>query len=180
MKTNNNFTDKGILFWITGLSGSGKTSLAKKILPIIKKKYGPTLHLDGDRLRSILNLNGYSYDERLSNTKIYNKIVKLLTDQNINVIISLVGLMQNPRTWNRKHIKKYIEIFIKSEVKKIILKDKKKIYKKNKNIVGINIKPEFPKSPDITIDNKFDKNLDCLKLLLLDKISIIVNKKKYK
>ena len=179
MKTNN-FTDKGILFWITGLSGSGKTSLAKKILPIIKKKYGPTLHLDGDRLRSILNLNGYSYDERLSNTKIYNKIVKLLTDQNINVIISLVGLMQNPRTWNRKHIKKYIEIFIKSEVKKIILKDKKKIYKKNKNIVGINIKPEFPKSPDITIDNKFDKNLDCLKLLLLDKISIIVNKKKYK
>jgi len=179
LKTNN-FTDKGILFWITGLSGSGKTSLAKKILPIIKKKYGPTLHLDGDRLRSILNLNGYSYDERLSNTKIYNKIVKLLTDQNINVIISLVGLMQNPRTWNRKHIKKYIEIFIKSEVKKIILKDKKKIYKKNKNIVGINIKPEFPKSPDITIDNKFDKNLDCLKLLLLDKISIIVNKKKYK
>ena len=180
MKTNNNFTDKGILFWITGLSGSGKTSLAKKILPIIKKKYGPTLYLDGDRLRSILNLNGYSYDERLSNTRIYSKIVKLLTDQNINVIISLVGLMQNPRTWNRKHIKKYIEIFIKSEVKKIILKDKKKIYKKNKNIVGINIKPEFPKSPDITIDNKFDKNLDYLKLLLLDKISIIVNKKKYK
>ena len=180
MKTNNNFTDKGILFWITGLSGSGKTSLAKKILPIIKKKYGPTLHLDGDRLRSILNLNGYSYDERLSNTRIYNKIVKLLTDQNINVIISLVGLMQNPRTWNRKHIKKYIEIFIKSEVKKIILKDKKKIYEKNKNIVGINIKPEFPKSPDIMIYNKFDKNLDYLKLLLLDKISIIVNKKKYK
>ena len=180
MKTNNNFTDKGILFWITGLSGSGKTSLAKKILPIIKKKYGPTLHLDGDRLRSILNLNGYSYDERLSNTRIYSKIVKLLTDQNINVIISLVGLMQNPRTWNRKHIKKYIEIFIKSEVKKIILKDKKKIYKKNKNIVGINIKPEFPKSPDITINNNFDKKLDHLKLVLLDKISIIVDKKKYK
>ena len=87
--------------------------------------------------------------------------------------------MQTPRSWNRKYIRKYIEIYIKSEVKKIIQKDRKKIYKKNKNVVGVNIKPEFPKSPDITIDNKFNKNLDYLKLELLDKISIIVNKKKY-
>tara|TARA_B110000977_G_C10797683_1_gene385058 strand:+ start:47 stop:589 length:543 start_codon:yes stop_codon:yes gene_type:complete len=180
MKTINRYNDKGILFWITGLSGSGKTSLAKKIFPIIKKKYGPTVHLDGDSLRNILNLNGYSYNERLSNTKIYNKIVKLLTEQNINVIISLVGLMQEPRTWNRKHIKKYIEIYIKSEVKKIISKDKKKIYKKNKNVVGLSIKPEFPKSPEIMINNSFNKKLDYLKLVLLDKISIIVDKKKYK
>jgi adenylylsulfate kinase-like enzyme len=180
MKTINRYNDKGILFWITGLSGSGKTSLAKKIFPIIKKKYGPTVHLDGDSLRNILNLNGYSYNERLSNTKIYNKIVKLLTEQNINVIISLVGLMQEPRTWNRKHIKKYIEIYIKSEVKKIISKDKKKIYKKNKNVVGLSIKPEFPKSPEIMINNSFNKKLDYLKLVLLDKISIIVHKKKYK
>ena len=180
MKTINKHSDKGILFWITGLSGSGKTSLAKKIVPIIKKKYGPTVHLDGDSLRNILNLNGYSYDERLSNTKIYNKIIKLLTEQNINVVISLVGLMQKPRTWNRKYIKKYIEIYIKSEVKKIISKDKKRIYKKNKNVVGLSIKPEFPKSPDITINNNFDKKLDYLKLVLLDKISIIVDKKKYK
>jgi adenylylsulfate kinase-like enzyme len=177
MKRNNE--NKGILFWITGLSGSGKTSLAKKIFPAIKKKYGPTIHLDGDVLRKILNLNGYSYAERLSNTKIYNKILKLLTEQNINVIISLVGLMQKPRSWNRKYIKKYIEIYIKSEVKKIIQKDRKKIYKKNKNVVGVNIKPELPKSPDIIIDNKFNKNLNNLKLELLDKISIIVNKKKY-
>ena len=179
MKKHNKYKNKGILFWITGLSGSGKTSLAKKILPIVKKKYGPTIHLDGDILRKILNLNGYSYKERLSNTKIYNRILKVLTEQNINVIISLVGLMQTPRSWNRKYIRKYIEIYIKSEVKKIIQKDRKKIYKKNKNVVGVNIKPEFPKSPDITIDNKFNKNLDYLKLELLDKISIIVNKKKY-
>ena len=48
----NKFNQKGILFWITGLSGSGKTSIAKKILPLIRKKYGPTIHLDGDALRT--------------------------------------------------------------------------------------------------------------------------------
>ena len=90
MKIKNKPNYKGILFWITGLSGSGKTTLAKKIFPIIKKRYGPSIHLDGDSLRKILNLNGYSYKERLSNTKIYNKLISLLTEQNINVIISLV------------------------------------------------------------------------------------------
>tara|TARA_B110000858_G_C17639202_1_gene397263 strand:- start:33 stop:575 length:543 start_codon:yes stop_codon:yes gene_type:complete len=180
MKRNNKQADTGILFWITGLSGSGKTSLAKKIFPIIKKKYGPTVHLDGDTLRNILNLNGYSYEERLSNAKIYNRIIKLLTEQNINVLISLVALMRIPRAWNRKYIKKYIEIYIKSEVKKIILKDRKKIYKNNVNVVGVNIKPEFPKSPDIIIDNKFNNNLDFIKSELVDKIAGIVDKKKYK
>lgn len=172
--------NKGILFWITGLSGSGKTTLAKKIFPTIKKKYGPTILLDGDRLRKILKLNGYSYKERLSNTKIYNQIVKFITDQNINVIISLVGLMHIPRKWNRKNIKRYIEIFIKSEVKKIILKDKKKVYKNNKDVVGLNIKPQLPKAPDIIINNTFEKNLDYLTLELLNKISKFINKNKYK
>ena len=177
---NNKFKKEGILFWITGLSGSGKTTLAKKIFPFIKKKYGPTVHIDGDTLRKILNLNGYSYKERLYNTEIYNKLIALLIGQNINVIISLVGLMNKPRVWNRKHIQKYIEIYVKSEIKKIILKDKKKIYKKNKDVIGVNIKPEFPKSPDIIINNKFDKNIDYLKLELLNKIAVIINKKKYK
>ena len=43
---------KGILFWITGLSGSGKTTLAKKLFPHILKNCGPSIHLDGDTLRS--------------------------------------------------------------------------------------------------------------------------------
>ena len=48
-------TNKGILFWITGLSGSGKTTIAKKIEKHITNQYGPTLILSGDDLRRILN-----------------------------------------------------------------------------------------------------------------------------
>ncbi len=103
---------KGILFWITGLSGSGKTTLAKRILPFISRKCGATVHLDGDSLRKILELYGYSFEDRLSNSRKFTKIAKLLTDQGINVVFSLVGLMNKPRNWNRKNIKNYIEIFI--------------------------------------------------------------------
>jgi adenylylsulfate kinase-like enzyme len=170
---------KGILFWITGLSGSGKTTLAKKILPFIKNKYGSSVHLDGDKLRNILNLHGYSFKDRISNSEKFTKIAKFLTDQGINVVFSLVGLMNKPRIWNRKNIKKYIEIYIKSDVKKIISTNKKKIYENKKNVVGVNIKPQFPKNPDIIIDNTFDKNLKNLDLELRKKIHKLLKKKKY-
>jgi len=116
---------KGILFWITGLSGSGKTTLAKKIFPEIKKKYGPTILLDGDKCRKIMDLKGFTYKDRLSNSKKYTKLAKLLTEQNINVIFSLVCLMEKPRAWNRKNISNYLEIYIKANINKIILKKKK-------------------------------------------------------
>ena len=48
---------KGILFWITGLSGSGKTSIAKKIKKKITYLYGPTLELSGDNLRKIFKFS---------------------------------------------------------------------------------------------------------------------------
>ena len=56
--------NKGILFWITGLSGSGKTSLANRIIKTVTKKYGPSIAISGDDLRKILNFHGYSKKER--------------------------------------------------------------------------------------------------------------------
>lgn len=170
----------GFLFWITGLSGSGKTTLAKRILPYIRAKLGTTVHLDGDNLRSILKLDGYSLKDRLSNSEKYTKLVKYLTKQDVNVVFSLVGLMDKPRNWNRINIKKYVEIYIKSDVKKIIKKDKKNIYKKKKNVVGVNIKPQFPKKPHILIDNTFNKNMASLEVELKNKISKIILKNKNK
>ena len=51
--------NKGILFWITGLSGVGKTSIAKKIHKEIIKNYGPTILFSGDDLRSIFQIKTY-------------------------------------------------------------------------------------------------------------------------
>ena len=170
---------KGILFWITGLSGSGKTSLANKIFPFIEKKYGASVHLDGDGLRNILDLHGYSFKDRASNAVKFTKIAKFLTDQGINVVFSILALMDKPRLWNKKNIKKYVEIFIKSDVKKIISINKKKVYKKKKDIVGVSINPQFPKNPHIIIENNFDKDLDILESELRLKIKKITLKKNY-
>ena len=150
---------KGILFWITGLSGSGKTTFGKAIHKDIQKLYGPTLMISGDNIRKIFYLKGHTKEDRLKILKSYCRFAKFITNQNINLIFAVVGMFNEPRKWNRKNISNYIEIYIKSNLKEIIKLKKKRIYhKKNiQDIVGVDIKPEFPKKPNITIINSFDK-----------------------
>ena len=163
--------NKGILFWITGLSGSGKTTIAEKIKKKIYDKYGPTLTISGDDVRTLFNYNKFSRKDRLAYALSYGKFCKYITDRNINVIFSTVSLFDKVRKWNRSNINNYIEIYIKSDIKDIIKKKQKYFYKGNyKNIVGKNLKAEFPKSPDIVIKNNFTKKLNKLSSELLKKL----------
>ena len=162
---------KGKLFWITGLSGSGKTSIAEKIKLKISKNYGPTLTISGDDLRKLFGYNKFSKKARLLYALSYSKFCKHVTDQNINVIISTVSLFHKVRNWNRKNIKNYFEIYIKADITKIIKKKNKFFYKGNyKNVIGKNMKAEFPKKPDVIIENNFEKSLHILSKDLLRKI----------
>ena len=164
--------NKGILFWVTGLSGSGKTRIAKKIVSDITKSYGKTIVLSGDDIRNIFKLRGYSYKERLNTVFKYCKLAKKITSQNVNVILAVIGMMDKLRNWNRKNQKNYVEIFIKSDLKKIIKAKKKKLYhKKISKIVGIDIKPEFPKKPHIKVVNDFDKDINYLAKEVIRKIN---------
>ena len=160
---------KKYLFWITGLSGSGKTRISKKIYNQIVKNYGPTVLFSGDDIRRIFNLKSYSYNDRFQTVMKYCKLAKFITSQNINVIFAVIGMMEGIRKWNRKNINNYVEIYIKSDIKQIIKNRKKKIYHQNKkDIVGLDIKPEYPKKPHIILNNSFKKNIDdCAKELMV-------------
>ena len=168
--------NKGILFWITGLSGSGKTVLAEKIKKDITKKYGPTLLVSGDDLRKIFKFNKYTAEERKILGKYYCNFAKFITNKKINLIFAVVGMSNSLRNWNRKNIENYLEIYIKTNIKTIINANKKKIYhKKNSgDIVGINIKAELPKRSDIIINNNFNISTTALSKKLFKKISSII------
>ena len=85
-------------------------------------------------------------------------------------------MMHSARKWCRDNVDNYIEIYIKADLKKIIKLKKKKIYhkKSSEDIVGITIKPELPKQPDIVINNNFKKTTQDLANNLVKKISKIV------
>jgi len=166
---------KGILFWITGLSGCGKTSLAKKILNFVKKNYGPTIIVNGDDLREIFDYKKFDKSSRLKYALSYSKFCKEITDQKVNVIFSTVSLYHKVRSWNKKNITNYFEIYIEADIKTLIKKKKKYFYRtKLVNIVGKNIKAELPEKPDIKITNNFIKSINQLKIELIKEISLKV------
>jgi len=167
---------KGILFWITGLSGSGKTTLGKAIHKDIVKLYGPTIMISGDNLRKIFRLNGHKREERLKLSKSYCQFAKYIVNQKINIIFAVVSMFNTPRKWNKDNIENYIEIYIKSDLRKIINLRKKKIYQKKniKNLVGIDIVPEYPKKPNIIINNFFNKSKEKISKELVEKIKKII------
>ena len=170
---------KGILFWITGLSRSGKTSIAKKIKKRLSRLYGPTLEMSGDEFRTIFKSDdGYTNKARKKNIMKNLIFAKLITDQKINLIFNLIGMYERARNWNRKNIDNYVEIYIKADIHKIINFKKKIIYLKNKsNVVGLDIKPELPKKSHIVIHNDFKKNTEELAKELLNKIKKLDLKK---
>ena len=167
--------NKGILFWITGLSGSGKTAIAKKIKKRIFQLYGPTIELSGDNFRKIFGLNKYTKKARIENLQKYLHFCKLITNQKINLIFNLIGMYNRARNWNRKNIENYVEIYVEANMKKIMSQKRLETHlKRKRNIVGFDIKAELPKKPHVKVINNFDQDLEKISEEVLKKIKKII------
>ena len=73
--------NKGILFWVTGFSGSGKTKISKKILKKISKLYGPTIEVSGDEWRGVTNFKKYDKKSRIEGLLRLHRFTKMITDK---------------------------------------------------------------------------------------------------
>ncbi len=171
--------NKGTLYWITGLSGSGKTTISEILYKKIKRENINTILLDGDVLRDILgiNKNGYDIESRYNVAMQYSKLSRLFTEQGINVIFATISMFEKVRIWNRKNIDNYIEIYLKVPIEKILERDKNQLFskalqQKEKNVVGIDISFEEPSNPDIVLDNNSNVSINKLSEILLKKIKL--------
>ena len=152
-----------MVIWFIGISGSGKSTLGKFFYSNFKKKYKNTIFFDGDEFRKIFDNDlKYSLEDRNKNAKRLTSIVKYLSDQNINVIVSANLTSQKYRIWCRKNIKNYFEIFINTPFSILLRRDYKNLYrdalkKKIKNVVGVDLKFVKPQNSDLEISNSSTK-----------------------
>lgn len=151
------------VYWITGLSGVGKTPLSKELHNKISEKE-PVVLIDGDKIREILgNTSATDRESRLKISYVYSNLAKVIVSQNINVICSTISLFHEIHNYNRSIFQEYKEIFIKKNIETLIHEDKNGIYSKslqNKEfVVGINIEPEYPKDPSMILDFNLSQDL---------------------
>ena len=153
------------VIWITGLSGSGKTTIGREVYAKLSDIYPNTVLLDGDGFREVLgNDLGHNPNDRLENAKRISRMCVFLVSQNINVICCTMSLYKEIHDSNRKTIKHYIEVFIDCDIDELIKRDQKSLYTKAingdiDNVVGINLPYDKPASCELVIDNNMQDNL---------------------
>ncbi len=155
----------GVLYWITGLSGAGKTTIGNRLYYELKQNNDNVVLLDGDILKNIVGEElGYSESDRRKRAFRYARICKILADQGIIVICCTIAMYDEVRKWNRKNNKAYVEVFLDVPMDVLAERNQKGLYSQYQkgevhNIAGIDIQVEFPKEPDLVIKNDGSINI---------------------
>tara|TARA_B100000963_G_scaffold270145_1_gene238296 strand:+ start:820 stop:1413 length:594 start_codon:yes stop_codon:yes gene_type:complete len=152
-------SQNGICIWLTGLSGSGKTTIAKYLSKELHKKGIITQVLDGDNIRLGINKNlSFNNEDRLENVRRTAEISKLFVNCGIVTICCLVSPTNKIRNLAKKIIGEndFYETFINTSLEECEKRDIKGLYKKArkgeiKDFTGISSPFETPKNPSITI-----------------------------
>lgn len=148
----------GILYWITGLAGAGKTTIGNRLFYELRKDNQNVILLDGDVLKNIVNVEGYSDSDRRKRAMKYAALCKTLTNQGLIVICCTIAMYDEVREYNRQHNKGYIEVFLDVPVAVLQQRDQKGMYSqyengKVQNIAGFDVEVEYPKNPDLILKN---------------------------
>ena len=149
------------ILWFTGLSASGKSSLANIVETKLFRMNYKTYLLDGDNVRHGLNKDlGFSEKSRIENIRRISEVAKLFLDSGIIVLTAFISPFKSDRDLARSLVlkKQFIEIFIDASLETCEKRDPKGLYKKARsgkiaNFTGISSPYEAPKNPELRIDN---------------------------
>jgi len=169
---------KGVVIWLTGLSGSGKSTVAVELQAQLFEAGCLEFILDGDNIRHGLNKDlGFSPEDREENIRRIGEVAKLFADAGIITITSFISPYRKDRDINRELLPKgeFIEVYVQAPLNICEERDPKGLYKKARagiipEFTGISAPYEEPLNPEIVIDtdklcvkDSADKIIDYLK-----------------
>ncbi len=151
---------KAMVLWFTGLSASGKSTIANNVEKELNKKQYNSYILDGDNVRSGLNKDlGFSPSDRNENIRRIIEVSKLFVDSGKIVLCSFISPYRNDREMAREILgEHFVEIFVNTPIEECIKRDPKGLYKmaisgEIKNFTGVSAPYEKPLMPEILIEN---------------------------
>jgi len=156
---NTSNSHNSFLLWFTGLSGSGKSTIANLVEQKLFKQGVKTYTLDGDNIRKGLNNDlGFWPEDRTENIRRIAEVANLMTDAGLVVLAAFVSPYKKDRDNIRTIVKdaNFIEVYVNTSLEECERRDVKGLYKKAragviKNMTGISSPYEVPENPDIEI-----------------------------
>lgn len=152
------------LLWFTGLSGSGKSTIANVVEQKLYQKGIKTYTLDGDNIRKGINNDlTFSPEDRTENIRRIAEVANLMIDAGLVTLAAFVSPYKKDRENIRTIVKdvNFVEIYINTSVEECERRDVKGLYKKArlgeiKNMTGISAPYEAPENPDIEIKTEYE------------------------
>ncbi|MGA5688503.1 adenylyl-sulfate kinase [Cytobacillus pseudoceanisediminis] len=174
---------KSCMIWFTGLSGSGKSTIANALQHELYKNNVRTYLLDGDNLRHGINSNlSFSPEDRKENIRRTAEIGKLFVDAGIVVLAAVISPFEEDRLHARTIFQEedFIEVYVKCSLSECEKRDPKGLYKKARNgeikqFTGIDQPYEEPKKPEIVLDTTeltLVQSVELLSSYLFEKVGL--------
>jgi adenylyl-sulfate kinase len=165
---------QGIVIWFTGLSGSGKSTIAKGVEKELYKRGVLSYRLDGDNMRLGLNSDlGFSQSDRKENIRRLSEVAALFQNTGIVVLVAAISPHADMRDLAKSRVieKHFIEVYIKADIETCIKRDPKGLYEKAtagkiSEFTGITSPYEEPLSPDLTLDTTKLSIDECIDLVI--------------
>jgi adenylylsulfate kinase len=165
---------RGVVVWLTGLSGSGKSTIAVDLEHALVENGYYAYVLDGDNIRHGLNGNlTFSPEDRSENIRRIGEVAKLFCDANLITIASFISPYRRDRERVRdiQGEREFIEVFVKCPLSVCEERDTKGLYKKAragevKEFTGISAPYEEPESPEIVVDTSTTPLDECVRGIL--------------
>ena len=169
---------KGVTVWMTGLSASGKSTIAVILEQMLLHMKKHAYRLDGDNVRMGLNKNlGFSAEDRAENIRRIGEVARLFTDAGVIAITSFISPYKKDRDAVRASGKagEFIEVYVNVSLATAEQRDPKGLYKKARaalaagkgmNFTGIDDPYEAPDKPEIVIETESTKPEDAAKQIL--------------
>ena len=149
---------KGVTVWFTGLSGSGKTTVATRVLELLQERHIYAERLDGDVVRRSLTRDlGFSKEDRDKNIERVTFVAKLLTRNGVVVLSAFISPYKRMRDNARAEIGDFVEVYVRTPMEVLLERDVKGMYKKAmageiQGFTGVNDPYEEPENPELVLE----------------------------
>lgn len=145
----------GRVYWITGLSGAGKTTIGRLWTQELRRAGETAVLLDGDELRQVFGDDlGFTPEDRRKSAMRNARLCALLGRQGLNVVCCTISMFDSVRSWNRENIPGYFEVYVRVSLDTLRRRDQKGLYSRgNRDVAGIHFQVEEPKTPDLILEN---------------------------
>ena len=171
----NTYGQKPAIFWFTGLSGAGKSTIADLFEQVLFDRGRIVFTLDADDLRKRLNADlGFSMEDRAENVRRAAESARLLQDAGVIVLATFISpthaSRENARAIARDGL--FFEVYVKAELETCMQRDPKGFYQKAldgkiKNFTGVDSIYEVPKNADILLDTDKNTARECVEKLFV-------------